>query len=202
MDLEKHIFKDKEFISVVKKAITFFQGTPLHPLPLSDSFNGSGVYALYYLGNFELYKKLSAINKKGCSKPIYVGKAVPPGWRTARNSNSIDTNRVLFNRIREHGKSIDQVNNLSINDFRVRFMIITGLEIDLVVPVESELIRSFCPLWNNAIDGFGNHDPGNGRYEQAVSEWDALHPGRSWVSRLKGNVPNVEEIKRKVKTLL
>lgn len=195
MNEEKHIFKDKDFLSVVKKAIRFFQKTPLHQLPIENSFNGSGVYALYYSGDFDLYKKST-------DRPIYVGKAVPPGWRTARKSTQTTSNTVLFNRIREHTRSIDQVSNLNSNHFQVRFMILTEDEMDLVVPVEAELIRTHCPLWNNAIDGFGNHDPGSGRYNQAVSEWDTLHPGRGWVTRLTGGRPDIEIIKRKVNTIL
>ncbi|WP_408004883.1 Eco29kI family restriction endonuclease [Radiobacillus kanasensis] len=30
--------------------------------------------------------------------------------------------------------------------------------------IESYLIRKHIPLWNNLIKGFGNHDPGIGRY--------------------------------------
>lgn len=35
------------------------------------------------------------------------------------------------------------------------------------------------------IDGFGNHDPGKGRYNQMRSRWDTLHPGRSWAVKCK-----------------
>ena len=57
---------------------------------------------------------------------------------------------------------------------------------DIWIPLaESLLIERFEPLWNRAIDGFGNHDPGKGRYEQKMSPWDTMHPGRSWATRLK-----------------
>ncbi len=36
-----------------------------------------------------------------------------------------------------------------------------------------------CLRGNKIIDGFGNHDPGKGRYNQLRSRWDKLHPGRS-----------------------
>lgn len=51
----------------------------------------------------------------------------------------------------------------------------------------------FHPLWNVAIDGFGNHDPGKGRYEQAKSDWDVIHPGRTWAARCNG-IPKAESI--------
>lgn len=56
------------------------------------------------------------------------------------------------------------------------------------------------PLWNSIIDGFGNHDPGKGRYNQAVSEWDFLHPGRVWVERLTGQKPVMKNILHKIKS--
>jgi hypothetical protein len=45
-----------------------------------------------------------------------------------------------------------------------------------------------CPklLCNVAVDGFGNHDPGRGRYAQAKSDWDVIHSGRAWAQRCTG----------------
>ena len=80
----------------------------------------------------------------------------------------------------------------------IKGMQITGVESDLIVPVEAELIRRFRPLWNYAVDGFGNHDPGRGRYNQAKSEWDILHPGRTWAERLRGESPHLEDVIAKV----
>jgi Eco29kI restriction endonuclease len=55
------------------------------------------------------------------------------------------------------------------------------------------LIKLSQPLWNVALDGFGNHDPGKGRYEQAKSDWDVIHPGRIWAKRCKG-IPKAESV--------
>ena len=77
-------------------------------------------------------------------------------------------------------------------------MILDAIESDLIVPVEAEMIRRYTPLWNSVVDGFGNHDPGSGRYNQAKSEWDVLHPGRSWAERLTGESPRLEEVLRKI----
>jgi hypothetical protein len=50
-----------------------------HPLGGLEPFNGAGIYAIYYTGDFEPYKTLAAKNKGGkFEAPIYVGKAVPP----------------------------------------------------------------------------------------------------------------------------
>jgi hypothetical protein len=77
-------------------------------------------------------------------------------------------------------------------------MLIGGVETELIGAVEAQLIRDYRPLWNVVIDGFGNHDPGQGRYNQAKSEWDVLHPGRLWASRLTGKAPSRDAVIRKV----
>ncbi|WP_218119560.1 Eco29kI family restriction endonuclease [Roseospirillum parvum] len=57
---------------------------------------------------------------------------------------------------------------------------------DIWIPLgESLLISRFVPLWNKWVDGFGNHDPGGGRYNQERSRWDVLHPGRPWATKCK-----------------
>lgn len=73
---------------------------------------------------------------------------------------------------------------------------------DLIVPTEAKLIRMHKPLWNTLIDGFGNHDPGSGRYNQAKSEWDVLHPGRPWAERLAGGLVSLDDIIAKVRHAL
>ncbi len=54
--------------------------------------------------------------------------------------------------------------------------------------------RSVLPIWNTLIDGFGNHDPGQGRRNQAKSRWDVLHPGRAWADNLRNNDSSADEI--------
>jgi len=78
-------------------------------------------------------------------------------------------------------------------------MILSDVEGDLVVPVEAELIRRHRPLWNSVLDGFGNHGPGKGRYNQAISDWDVLHPGRTWAARLTGQANPPKEIEARVR---
>jgi hypothetical protein len=196
---ELHTFRSAKFRSVVKEAIEFFNNTPVRQLP-PERFGGTGVYALYYRGKGDLYAALGELNAEGCTQPIYVGKAVPRGWRTGRKRVTADP--LLYRRLREHTHSITQADNLIVNEFSCRFMILSDLESDLVIPVEAELIRLYQPLWNAIIDGFGNHDPGMGRYNQAPSEWDTLHPGRVWAKRLKGEPPSKKAIMAKVSDYL
>jgi hypothetical protein len=191
-DYSVHVFRSPQFRSVVDEAIEFFLKTPVHKLSPPDDFPGTGVYALYYTGDYELYVNVSEPNQLGATQPIYVGKAVPPGWRTARLTSL--TAPVLHRRLQEHARSIEQAENLNLDDFLCRFVILGGVESDLVVPLEAELIRRYKPLWNSVINGFGNHDPGKGRYNQAKSEWDVLHPGRPWANRLTGPAPRLADV--------
>jgi len=200
MDIERHTFRSPAFRSVVEEAIAFFEGTPAYELPPPGRFVGCGVYALYYRGGYELYAGIARPNRDACALPIYVGKAMPPGWRAARVSAT--ERGSLSGRLREHARSIQQTRNLDIGDFRCRFMILQDTEGDLIVPVEAALIRKYRPLWNSVVDGFGNHDPGKGRYNQARSEWDLLHPGRLWAERLTGASPVWEEVVAKVRAAL
>jgi hypothetical protein len=193
-DYHAHVFKYPELESILKKAVEFFSQTPVHPLPPSDQFTGPGVYGLYYTGDFELYAPIAGPEFE---KPIYIGKAVPPGSRTARTRESISSN--LIGRLREHARSIDIAANLKLEDFRCRFMILDNVERDLIVPVESELIRTHLPLWNLYVSGFGIHHPGSGRFGQKLSEWDTLHAGRSWGKNLVGEPRDVNEVIQKVK---
>jgi hypothetical protein len=196
-DAKLHIFRAPEYRGIVKKAIEYLAKTPTYLLPPSQKFEGSGVYALYYNGAFEAYSRYARVNSRKCVTPIYVGKAVPLGWRTARRSSRSD-GTFLLRRLQEHAKSIDLVRNLQLEDFQCRFLILGGEELDLIVSIEAAMIRLFEPLWNCSIDGFGNHDPGSGRHGQAPSEWDILHPGRLWVQNLTGASIDVAEILRKI----
>lgn len=199
-DYSLHTFHSPKFQSVVEDAVKFFAETPPHFLPPTMQFIGSGVYGLYYLGDYDLYDKIAVSNREVQIQPIYVGKAVPPGWRTARSKEVVMPD--LSRRLREHARSISQTANLQIEDFWCRFMILGGVESDLIGAVEAALIRKYRPLWNTIVDGFGNHDPGAGRYNQARSEWDVLHPGRIWTERLTGTSPNLENIIAKIKQFL
>lgn len=196
----EHIFKSPKVLAVINEAIAFLNQTPLHTLPLPESFIGTGVYCLYYLGGYDLYRKIAETNKKDCIQPIYVGKAVPKGWRTARIASEEDS--TLPQRLREHARSIKQCAGMNIQDFKCRFMILKGEESSMITIVEAALIRKYMPLWNTVVDGFGNHDPGSGRYDQARSEWDVLHPGRAWAEKLRGKSPELAEIKTKIANAL
>lgn len=106
---------------------------------------------------------------------------------------------VLFNRLREHAESINQARNLSLSDFQCRYLTVDDIWIPLA---ESVLIDMFAPIWNTTVAGFGNHDPGAGRYNQQRSPWDILHEGRPWADKLRPNVRTEGEIKDAVRRAL
>ncbi len=191
-DRNKHTYKSTAFVELVKDAIRFFNGTPVHSLPPSEVFMGTGVYALYYTGKNHLYQKYAELNRLAYNYPIYVGKAVPKGWRQARLAdNALKQSRELHNRLKEHDRSIQIGSGLLSKEFMCRFVIFEDESSDMISTVEAALIKLNQPLWNVVVDGFGNHDPGRGRYEQAKSDWDVIHPGRPWADRCNG-VPRSE----------
>ncbi len=186
-DRSKHVYKNDAFAELVKDAVRFFNGTPVHALPPPETFLGTGVYALYYTGRNTLYKRYAELNRLSYNYPIYVGKAVPKGWRQARTSdNAQNQSRELVGRLREHGRNIALGAGLSLDDFMCRFVIFEEEGSDMISTIEAALIKLNKPLWNTAVDGFGNHDPGSGRYEQAKSDWDVIHEGRAWAEKCNG----------------
>jgi hypothetical protein len=199
-DRQEHIYRNDAFAELVKDGVRFFNGTPVLDLPPEERFSGRGVYALYYIGKSKLYAKYGDLNRLSYGYPIYVGKAVPRGWRQARTSDlATDQSTELHHRLIEHGRSISATSSLKIKDFRCRFVIFEGEGSDMIGTVEAALIKITQPLWNTVVDGFGNHDPGSGRYEQARSDWDVLHPGRSWADKCKGKSSSRAEIENKIK---
>lgn len=186
-DRNKHVCENDAFAELVKDAVRFFNGTPVHTLLPPESFLGTGVYALYYTGRNPLYKRYAELNRLSYGYPIYVGKAVPKGWRQSRLSDdSLNQSRELIGRLREHSRSIALCSDLLLEDFMCRFVIFEEEGSNMISTIEAALIKLNRPLWNVAVDGFGNHDPGSGRYEQAKSDWDVIHEGRVWANRCKG----------------
>lgn len=155
--------------------------TDVHSLPPAP-FQGAGIYAIYYTGPFPVYGEVAKANREErFGWPIYVGKAIPAGARKGGFGLGAEAGLALYHRLAEHAASIEQASNLELADFRCRFLVVE----DIWIPLgESLLIEMFQPLWNRSIDGFGNHDPGKGRYNQRRSQWDTLHPGRAWAEKL------------------
>jgi hypothetical protein len=150
-------------------------GRELLPLDAASTINGAGIYTLYYAGNFEPYAPLVASNSDEVLNPIYVGKAIPRGGRKGLKDLAAPSARenALSRRIDLHFKKLSGVEGVKAADFRFRYLPLTPVWIALG---ENALIRWFKPLWNIAVDGFGNNALGAGRLNQSVSSWDVLHP--------------------------
>ena len=168
--------------------VMHFQKQTPERLDLIADVKGPGIYSLFYSGSMHIYRPIS-----GSGRPIYVGKAVPPGSRKGgRVDESIPA---LQRRIREHSKSIGDVEDLEVSDFSCRYLSVVPVWITLA---ERFLIDYYKPVWNLCLDGFGDHDPGGGRRNSQRSWWDTLHPGRSWAVGL-GDDKKLEDAKNKVK---
>lgn len=158
-------------------------------------FDGAGIYAIYYNGNCPPYRALSERNTKGCEWPIYIGKAIPSGGRKGASLFSAITGSHVWRRLREHADSVRATSNLDIKDFQCRYLIVD----DIWIPLgETLLIARFKPVWNLALDGFGNHDPGSGRYSGQRPMWDVLHPGRAWAERCAPRPETSKELAKRV----
>jgi hypothetical protein len=166
---------------------------PLGPLPPKQNFDGAGIYAIYYSGDYGPYARIAKPRKGEDASPIYVGKAVPPGARKGGFGLGADPGAALLKRLKEHAKSIEESRNLNLVDFSCRYLVCD----DIWIPLgESLLIERSKPPWNVLIEGFGIHTPGKGRKKQVRSRWDTLHPGRSLANDLPPNPMSRGEILR------
>lgn len=167
--------------SLAESIVTRLEENPPVPLGNLKKFHGAGIYAIYYTGDFPAYRIVSEHNADGkWGLPIYVGKAVPKGGRQGIDEPP-SSNTALWSRLRQHAKSVDAAQNLHLEDFHAHWLVVDDIWIALG---ESALLRDKRPLWNAEVDGFGNHDPGSGRHKGLAPQWDTLHPGRSWASKL------------------
>ena len=146
------------------------------PLASVERFYGSGVYAVYYNGNFRPY---SAISKR--EHPIYVGKANPAD---PASKNPMEQGDKLCARLNEHRKNIEKAETtIRVEDFEYRALVVqTGWQ----RAAEDYLINLFQPIWNNEVKicyGFGKHGDDPKTRTNQRSPWDTLHPGRDWAHR-------------------
>lgn len=134
-------------------------------------FYGSGVYAIYYTGQAQLYSAIT-----NTETPIYVGKADPKG----DPKTAIDQGTKLADRLNEHRRNIDKVAGIEIEDFECRAL---AVQSGYQAAAESHLIRLFRPIWNNEtgiLYGLGKHGDAATTRANNKSPFDTVHPGRKW----------------------
>jgi hypothetical protein len=163
-----------------------------HRLQSVPKFYGSGVYALYYSGHFDAYEPI-----RGTEHPIYVGKADPA---THGATSAIEQGTRLWSRLSDHRKSISAAENLGIDDFDCRYLVVKSA---WQGTAETYLIERFSPIWNNETGicyGFGKHGDDPGTRSNTRSPWDTLHPGRKWALKEGNRSYNLstEEIKARI----
>lgn len=190
---ENHVFDISEDLleALLNPLLIFFNDLPCYSLTNVPQFHGAGVYALYLTSAEQTFYE-------GCVSPdypIYIGKGVPAG---SRQGKSTKENAAIRTRLNKHKRSIKQCRNLEEQQFMFKFVILKGEATNFISAMESYFIRHFNPIWNSYIDGFGNNDPGKGRYNQSPSEWDVLHPGRNFAKNLTGTPPILDDIISKI----
>jgi hypothetical protein len=155
---------------------------PADSLGAINHVAGAGVYAIYYTGGFSCYAPVAKVNARGAfQQPIYVGKAIPKGGRKGGLGADAAAGKALAERLKQHAASVREAENIDIDDFFVRHLVVD----DIWIPLgENMLMETFKPVWNRVIDGFGNKDPGRRRATQYKSPWDILHPGRRFSEKL------------------
>lgn len=180
MSAEYREFNPLDYENLTRHCVDELMRRPPRALPITERFLGAGVYALFYRGKLPIYRKVRSPN---CGWPIYVGKAIPKGGRKGGGGKSQrGPGAALCKRLDEHSRSLQETTNLSPADFLCRYMVVTPLWISMT---ERFLLETYRPIWNVILDGFGNHDPGAGRYKGEITWWDALHPGRGWSKKLR-----------------
>jgi hypothetical protein len=148
---------------------------PRRPLAAAHRFYGSGIYAIYYKGDFAAYREISTREN-----PIYVGKADPlvPSAKTPSEQGDR-----LSNRLKDHRRTIEKAATLRLEDFDYRALVVqSGWQ----EAAERYLIDLFKPIWNKEVGilyGFGKHGDDPGTRANLRSPWDTLHPGRDWAHR-------------------
>lgn len=158
-----------------------------HRLSDIPKFYGSGIYAIYYTGDFPAYQAIS-----GSETPIYVGKASP----NASNARTpLEQGAKLCARLNEHSKNIAKaVTTLKLSDFEFRSLVVqSGWE----TAAEDYLIHLFRPIWNsetNILYGLGKHGDAATTRANRRSPWDTLHTGRAWAAGSTDDAKSVTQI--------
>lgn len=176
------LFNPLDKVNLGKSVVEALMATEAAALNDLAKFRGAGVYAIYYSGDFSPYRKLALLNRPDPTHPIYIGKATPRGGRKGLTTDASADSHALHARLSEHTDSIKASADLGIADFKCRQLAVDDIWIGLG---ETLLIQRFNPLWNQVVEGFGNHDPGKGRHKGMRPLWDELHSGRTWAKKCK-----------------
>lgn len=180
-------FYTPKFREIKNEFFDLFSTEPLNVDP--QDFEGSGVYALFYVGDHPLYEEV--VN---CAHeyPVYVGKTSPSYHKT-------NVDYALQYRIKKHYESVGYVKNLDVADLRHKYLVVHPSMKDIVPALESVLIAKYQPIWNTVMKGFGSTNPSAGRKLHTKSVWDIIHEGRPYAAdRPMPKKLNISEIETKI----
>lgn len=131
------------------------------------------MYAIYYTGPASIYAPIS-----NTETPIYVGKSDP----SVGTKSVVEQQTKLFDRLKEHRKSIDKVEGIVLNDFECRAL---AVQSGYQAATENHLVRLFYTIWNNEtkiLFGIGKHGDSSTTRANNMSPWDTIYPGRAWAA--------------------
>ncbi|KQS03579.1 restriction endonuclease [Sphingomonas sp. Leaf357] len=193
------VYNPLDKINLGKSVADALLERPAEALADIAPFEGAGIYVLYYSGPYPAYTPIATANAEEPRWPIYIGKAVPSGARKGASLTASGRGRSLYARLSDHRESIIDVErgsgSLAVADFQVRYLIVD----DIWIPLgESLLITRFRPVWNIALDGFGNHDPGKGRHQGLRPLWDHLHEGRGWAVKCAARPEPIDAVTTRI----
>ena len=169
--------------------IAHFSNLPMQPFSATMP-EGPGVYAIYRTFGRGLYGPYT-----DTGVPLYVGQVAASGARRpgARSRGT------LSQRINAHRGSLE-AGHLAPWHFALRVLEVEPL---LISAVERILIHRYCPPWQTVVDGFSLNCPGQGRIAgQIRSQWDTLHPGRTWASAMKPRDETQHQIRKRIEAAI
>jgi hypothetical protein len=170
------------YASLAESIVNKMKTIPHRALVSATKVSGAGVYVIGAYSPKDIYPSMT-------NPIVYVGRARPSSLNLGLTNGRSVTPRSsgrrgppLRGRLSKHREAIEQAENLDLDNFWFKTLRIVPAFIDLA---EEALIHWHCPVWNRALKGFGNKNPGKGRRGQKVSEWDTMHPGRNWIEHHK-----------------
>jgi len=148
---EDHVYHNEAFAELCKDAVRAFNGTPVCELP-PPRFVGSGVYAIYCTAKKGIYERYgNKVNRMGYNVPIYVGKAVPKGWRQSRTEEIDDL--PINEQVELWLRLIKSSIGLRATDFRIRALGSNVVDAGLAHAMHLLMVYAYQPLWNRVFDG-------------------------------------------------
>ena len=115
-------------INIGKSVAEALLSEPIVSLTNLQTFEGAGIYAIYYSGAFTPYEAISASDPGDqYRRPVYVGKAIPAGARKGGVGLDTKPGTAMFNQLKDHLKSIEQATNLNVADFDCRFLLVDDI---------------------------------------------------------------------------